>query len=94
MALSPWLPPAQFISFTGPGAHADLDPDSFELRVITRDRTEVTLGHGDRHVRCFGTQLQRFIACFEAGKRCTPGMHEALASLEYTGLLVASMNFS
>lgn len=84
--------PASFISFTGPGAHADLDPDSFELRLATRDRTEVMRGRGDRHARCFGIQLQRFIACVEAGTRCTPGIHEALASLEYTDLLVASMN--
>jgi myo-inositol 2-dehydrogenase/D-chiro-inositol 1-dehydrogenase len=86
--------PRSFISFTGPGAHADLDPDSYELRLATRDRTEVIRGQGDRHARCFGIQLQRFIASFEAGTRCTPGIHEALASLEYTDLLVASMDGS
>jgi predicted dehydrogenase len=86
--------PRGFISLTGPGAHADLDPDSFELRLATRDRTEVTRGQGDRHARCFRIQLQRFIASFEEGTRCTPGIHEALASLRYTDLLVASMNGS
>jgi myo-inositol 2-dehydrogenase / D-chiro-inositol 1-dehydrogenase len=84
--------PRGFISFTGPGAHADLDPDSYELRVATQGHTEVVRGQGDRHARCFGIQLQRFIACVESGTRCTPGIQEALASLNYTDLLVASMD--
>jgi myo-inositol 2-dehydrogenase / D-chiro-inositol 1-dehydrogenase len=88
----PGRQPRGFISFTGPDAHADLDPDSYELRFATHERTEVMRGNGERHARCFGIQLQRFIASVQSRTACTPGIHEALASLNYTDLLVASMD--
>lgn len=87
----PGRQPHGFISFTGPDAHADLDPDSYELRLATHERTEVMRGHGERHARCFGIQLERFLASVESGTPCTPGIREALASLNYTDMLVASM---
>lgn len=83
--------PKSYITLTGPSGHAELDPDSFQLRFNAGTHVEILSGKQDRRVRCFGIQLDRFVTSFEAGSAPVPGIREAVASLSFTDLLETAL---
>jgi myo-inositol 2-dehydrogenase/D-chiro-inositol 1-dehydrogenase len=75
--------PAPAFTLAGPGGLAVLDPPTFALHVELADGSVEELdAPGDKTETCFALQLERFLTACRSGRPPTPGLREALASLE------------
>jgi myo-inositol 2-dehydrogenase / D-chiro-inositol 1-dehydrogenase len=80
--LLPVLPASSF-TLAGPRGLAVLDPPTFALRVELADGgVEELEPPGDKTETCFALQLERFLMSCRSGRPPTPGLREALASLD------------
>jgi myo-inositol 2-dehydrogenase / D-chiro-inositol 1-dehydrogenase len=83
--------PKSVISVFGPGACAELDVYSFELRVSDSHGTEHYAATEDRATRCFARQVDSFVALCRGDGARSPTLDDALASLRLTDQLAECM---
>ena len=90
-----WLLPSlpkSVISVFGPGACAEIDIMSFELRVFDGRGVESYRATEDRTTRCFARQLDSFISLCRGDSAGSPTLDDALASLRLTDQLAEHMS--
>nr|WP_281381761.1 Gfo/Idh/MocA family oxidoreductase [Conexibacter arvalis] len=96
-----WLLPAPVageITVRGRGGCATIDVAAFSLRVESRAETAELVGAGDRTTRCFGRQLDRFVAhcrgerpTTPTGRPAVPLLADGLAALALSERLAEAM---
>jgi myo-inositol 2-dehydrogenase / D-chiro-inositol 1-dehydrogenase len=85
----PRLPAPQLVA-AGPRGRLEIDPPTFRLEVDTPEGVEVLDPPGPKQEVCFALQLERFVEACAAGRPVSPGLADALASLELTERIVAA----
>jgi myo-inositol 2-dehydrogenase / D-chiro-inositol 1-dehydrogenase len=88
--LLPALPPCHF-TVSGPRGGLTIDFETMALTGTIDGRLEHLDPHEDRTHLCFRLQLARFVEAARSGRAMTPGLAEAMASLEYTERIVCGM---
>ena len=96
-----WLLPAAVaseITVRGTGGCASIDIVTFALRVEGRTAVSDLVGTGDRTTRCFGRQLDRFVALCRGepvagpnGRSAIPALADGIAALDLTERLARRM---
>lgn len=79
----PVFPRGEF-EILGPKGVAVFDRINRNVRLHTKDNTEVADASGDYVASCFRIQLDKFIRSIQSGKPFVPGTKEGLASLQLT----------